>query len=91
MLLEVILALNCALSETELGSSLVQECILGQAPSEVKLVLARARVIRRFLRAWVLYQVNVNLLHLLAGYAKRVRLIWLIQERLGTFIGRDCV
>lgn len=80
MLLKVILALNCAFSETELGSSLVQECVLGQAPSVVELVLARARVIRCPLRAWVLYHINVNLLHFLAGNTKRIRLIWLIQE-----------
>ena len=91
MLLKVVPALNCALSETELGSSLVQECILWQAPSVFELVLARARIIRNFLRAWVLYHINMNLLHLLAGDAERVRLIWLIQERLGTFVGLDCV
>ena len=91
MLLKVILTLNCALSEAELGPGLVQECILWQAPSEIELMLARARVIRRFLRTWVLYQVNMNLLHLLAGDAKRVGFIRRVQERLGTFIGRDCV
>ena len=53
MLLEVIFLHSGTLTETELGSSLVEERILWQSPSVFEVVVARPRIINLLQRLGV--------------------------------------